>query len=166
MSTPLAVIEAIRQNHAVEHATIHVLSRDNPTIKVVGRTNLGGFLLWGNVATETVVEAVLEAIRRLRAGEGDLAIHPNCGSNIVAGGMLAGVSVLLATRGRRRSVWDQLPSALLAATTALLVAQPLGLLLQQRVTTTSNIAHNLRLHQVIAGTLGSTSAHRVELVRD
>ena len=35
--------------------------------------------------------AVDEALRRMQAGERELAVHPGCGTNIVASGLLAGV---------------------------------------------------------------------------
>jgi hypothetical protein len=154
----------VRQNHAVEHATIHLLSSRYPSLGPVGRTTLNGFLLVGQLPTETVVETVMEALDRLRDGESELAIHPNCGSNVVVGGVLAGLSAWFATRGRRRSAWDQVPSALLAATTALMVAQPLGPWFQRRVTTTPAVG-DVRLRQVVSGNMGSVMVHRVELTR-
>lgn len=164
MNSLRSLTERMRQNHAVEHATIHLLSGRHPSLRLVGRTTASGFLLAGQVATETVVETVMEALDRLRHGESELAVHPNCGSNIVVGGVLAGLAAWLATRGRRRSSWEQALSALLAATVALTVAQPLGLLFQERVTTTSAV-DDVRLRQVVSGRLGPMKAHRVELVR-
>jgi len=159
-----SLAQRLRQNHAVEHATIHLLSRRFPSLRLVGHTTASGFLLYGQVATETVVETVMEALDRLRHGESDLAIHPNCGTNIVVGGVLAGLAAWLATSGRRRSFWEQVPCALLAATAALLIAQPLGMLFQERVTTSPSV-DDLRLREVVSGRWGMTMAHRVELVR-
>ena len=105
----------------------------------------------------------MEALDRLRRGENELAVHPNCGSNIVVGGVLAGLATWLATRGKRRSLWEQVPSALLAATAALVVAQPLGMLFQERVTTSPEVGE-MRLQEVVSGQWGTTTAHRVELV--
>ena len=152
----------VPQNHAVEHATMHLLSRRYPSLRLAARTTATGFLLYGQVATETVVETVMEALSRLRAGEEELAIHPNCGTNIVVGGVLAGLAAGLAASGRRRSFWEKLPMALLSATAALLVAQPLGLLIQARVTTSPAVG-DLRLRQVVSGQWGRTRVHRVEL---
>ena len=159
-----SLIERVPQNHAVEHATMHLLSQRYPSLRLAGRTTASGFLLYGQVATEAIAETVMEALDRLRGGEDELAVHPNCGTNIVVGGMLAGLAAWLATSGRRRSLWEQVPTALLAATAALLIAQPLGLLVQERVTTSPAVG-NLRLRQVISGQWGKTMAHRVELAR-
>ncbi|MBC8448020.1 MAG: hypothetical protein H8D78_09735 [Chloroflexi bacterium] len=159
-----SLIERVPQNHAVEHATMHLLSQRYPSLRLAGRTTASGFLLYGQVATEAIAETVMEALDRLRGGEDELAVHPNCGTNIVVGGMLAGLAAWLATSGRRRSLWEQVPTALLAATAALLIAQPLGLLVQERVTTSPAVG-DLRLRQVISGQWGKTMAHRVELAR-
>ena len=159
-----SLIERVPQNHAVEHATMHLLSQRYPSLRLAGRTTASGFLLYGQVATEAIAETVMEALDRLRGGEDELAVHPNCGTNIVVGGVLAGLAAWLATSGRRRSLWEQVPTALLAATAALLIAQPLGLLVQERVTTSPAVG-DLRLRQVISGQWGKTMAHRVELAR-
>lgn len=159
-----SLTKRVRQNHAVEHATMHLLSRRHPSQRLVGRTTASGFLLYGQVATETVVETVMEALDRLRRGEDELAVHPNCGTNVVVGGVLAGLAAWLATSGRRRPFWEQVPSALLAATAALLIARPLGMLFQERVTTSSAVG-DLRLREVVSGRWGTTTAHRVELAR-
>jgi hypothetical protein len=160
----LPSIRRVQQNHAVEHATIHLLSERHPSLPLMGRTTPSGFLLFGQLAMETVVEAVLEALERLRQGESELATHPNCGSNIVVGGVLSGLAAWLASRGRRRSPWEQIPSALLAATAALVVARPLGPWFQQRIATTPMV-DNVRLHQVVLGRVGTMTSHRVELAR-
>ena len=159
-----SLTKRVRQNHAVEHATMHLLSRRHPSLRLVGRTTASGFLLYGQMDTETVVETVLEALDRLRHGENELAVHPNCGTNIVVGGTLAGLAAWLATRGRRRSFWEQVPSALLASTAALVIAQPLGMLFQERFTTSPAVG-DLRLREVVSGRWGTTMAHRVELAR-
>jgi hypothetical protein len=160
----LSAIDHIRQNHSVEHATIHLLSRRYPDLRFVGRSFPGGFMLIGDVGTEEVAETVMEALDRLQDGEAELAVHPNCGSNTVVGGVLAGTATWIATRGRRRSAWDTIPSALLAATAALLVAQSLGPVFQERITTTPHV-EGVRFRQVVSGRLGNSMTHRVELAR-
>jgi hypothetical protein len=132
-------ISRVRRNHALEHATIHVLAEKNLSLAVVGRSTLNGFHLYGNLTTEMVAQAAQEALRRLRAGEHHLAIHPNCGTNLVASGSVAGLAVFALMGGRKERRLDMLPGALLAATLGLLVARPLGPLLQARVTTLADL---------------------------
>ena len=77
----------VRRNHGLEHATIHLLNRQN--YQLSGRSSDSGFILLGDVPTDKVESAVQEAITRMKAGEHKLAIHPNCGTNLVTTGFLA-----------------------------------------------------------------------------
>ncbi|MFQ5813711.1 MAG: DUF6391 domain-containing protein, partial [Anaerolineae bacterium] len=90
LETP--IIARIRRNHALEHATIHVLTEYKPRRDLVGRTTAWGFYLFGEVETEEVAVAVSEALARLRRGEHSLAVHPRCGTNLATAGVLAGLS--------------------------------------------------------------------------
>jgi Domain of unknown function (DUF6391) len=128
-----------RRNHALEHATIHLLSARPKRTLLAGHSDMRGFYLLGEVPTAEVEAAVHQALRRLQAGEGRLALHPNCGTSLVTGAVLAGSATFLVSglsRRRRGSYWlDQLPLSLFASLAGLVLAQPLGLLVQQRVTT-------------------------------
>ena len=72
---------ATRRNHALEHATIHMLARKYADKNLAGHSNPTGFFLFGDMSTEDIRTAVNEAMARLRAGESELAIHPGCGTN-------------------------------------------------------------------------------------
>jgi hypothetical protein len=135
----LPLVARVRRNHALEHATIHVLTEKHRSLSVVGRSTPSGFYLYGNLTTEMVIEAAQEALARLRAGEHHLAIHPKCGTNLVTAGSMAGLATFAVLGGSKKRRIDLLPSALLAATAALLLAQPIGPLLQARVTTLANL---------------------------
>ncbi len=154
-------IRRTRQHHAIEHATISILSQRYPRLHLIARSDPGGFQVYGAVRTEDLREAVEEAVRRLQSGEHDLAIHPNCGTNIVIAGVLAGLTGLVIASGQRRRWWEQLPLALLATTLALLAAQPLGHLAQMHVTTSPNV-EGLSLVRIHRRTWGVTPVHRVE----
>ena len=63
--------------------------------------------------------------------------------------------------GRRvRDTFDRLPLAMMLATAALIVAQPLGLLLQERVTT-SGEPGGLRVVEIHIVKRGVVTSHRV-----
>lgn len=160
------VIRRIRQNHAVEHATISILMARNPGLALIGgRSNHRGFFVYGPVQTSLLSAAALEAMQRLRGGEARLAIHPNCGTNLVAAGVLAGVAALAAagyTRWRRGGLLEQAPAAILAATGALVVSRPLGMRLQRSVTTRAEVS-DLRLGQITRRQLGRFVLHFVAL---
>lgn len=132
------ILLKIRRNHSLEHATLQVLARRQPRAWMGGYSGPGGFWLAGNVPIEDVQQSVDEALTRLRAGESGLAIHPNCGTDFAISGIFAGTAAWLAMLGAGREMrdkWDRLPNAILFAMLALLIARPLGPLVQQRVTT-------------------------------
>ena len=136
----LPLVSRVRRNHALEHATIHVLSSKHRPLSVVGRATFNGYYLYGDLRTELVSEAAREALDRLRAGEHYLAVHPNCGTNVVTSGSLAGLAtfVVLGSHKKKRG-FELLPNALLAATVALILAQPIGPRLQAHVTTLADL---------------------------
>ena len=161
LETP--VISRVRRNHGLEHATLHVLSERNPRVSVAGHSNIRGFWILGEVSSEEVQSAVQEALHRLQNGEHKLAVHPNCGTNIVTSGVFAGVAGALAMLGagkRLRDKLERIPLAATLATLALILAQPLGLLLQERVTT-SGIPGSLKVVEIVPTKRGRLTAHRV-----
>ncbi|MDY6875125.1 MAG: DUF6391 domain-containing protein [Chloroflexota bacterium] len=147
MSKTLALLDhpaisRVRRNHALEHATIHVLSESHRGPRLVGRASLWGFYIYGDVPTEGVLAAAQEGLQRLKAGRWQMAIHPQCGSNLVVGGTLAGLGASIALIGRPKGCLNRiarLPMAFAAATLGLILAQPLGAVFQARVTTQADV---------------------------
>jgi hypothetical protein len=156
-------ISRVRRNHGLEHATLHILAQHHPRTSMAGHSDLGGFWILGDVSTEDVQSAVDEALARMKAGEEDLAVHPNCGTNFVTAGTMAGFAAWFALFGAGRRLRDRLeriPLATTLATVALIVAQPVGLALQAHVTT-SGKPGNLTVVEVIPSNQGRFQAHRV-----
>ncbi|MEM6527569.1 MAG: DUF6391 domain-containing protein [Chloroflexota bacterium] len=112
-----------RRNHALEHATIHILSARVRGLQMAGRSDASGFVLIGDVETNVVVQAVSDALNRLRGGQRNLAIHPNCGTNLVTTGYLTSLTALIVTRGanERESFIYRFPLVVIAMIGALLV---------------------------------------------
>lgn len=131
-------IDAVRRNHALEHATIALLKQHlPPETRLSGRSTASGFYLYGGMPTELVEKSAREALALLQQGESYLAVSDLCGTNLAVGGILAGLAALLAVgRGRRL---ERLPRGLLAALTAALVAQPLGRWVQRNLTTQAQV---------------------------
>lgn len=131
-------ITRVRRNHGLEHATIHLLSQKYPGRSFMGRSDPGGFYIYGVVETDDLEALVREALARLRAGEHRLAIHPNCGTNLVTSGLLAGGASYLALMGSEQDGWrrrlERMPNAIMLAMGALLIAQPLGRAAQRHLT--------------------------------
>src|SRR5690242_3307399 len=92
-------IDRTRRNHGLEHATITILSQRQRGVSLVGRSTPNGFHLYGNVSTEALRDSVDEALRRMKAGEVGLAVHPNCGTNFVTAGIAAGLAAYLGFMG-------------------------------------------------------------------
>ncbi len=132
-------VRQVRRNHALEHATIHMLSRRVRGLQMAGRSDAGGFVLIGSeVATDQVVRAVSDALTRLQHGERSLAIHPNCGTNLVTTAYLTALTAWLVTQGSNRrgeSFGERLPVLVLSMIAAVFVSKPLGTWLQKHVTT-------------------------------
>lgn len=163
-------LDRIRRNHGLEHATLHVLARRLPRVPLAGHSDSGGFWIVVQASLQDpqaslsdVQNAVDEALRRLRTGESDLAVHPNCGTNFVTSGILAGVAASLAMFGAGRKTRDKierLPLAISLATLTLVSAQPLGLRIQERYTT-SGEPGDLQVVSIAARQRGRLLAYRV-----
>jgi hypothetical protein len=152
----------LRQHHAIEHATVTLIGRRAPGAQVVARSDLQGFIVYGNVETAMLRATAEEALARLQAGEAALAVHPNCGTNLATAGILSGLAAFVAGSGRNRSLWDRIPSAILGATLALIVAAPLGRWVQTNITTTDRV-HGLNIASVTRITNGPMVRHRVTI---
>ncbi len=160
----IPVISATRRNHAFEHATVAMLiQRLGTTIRLAGRSTANGFFLYGNLPTETVRSAAEEALARLKAGEADLAVTPQCGTNLAVSGILAAVVSTAAMGNQRRA--ERLPTAILYSTLAVLAAQPIGRLVQKYVTTCPDV-QRLRIARITASGSGPLTVHTVETAVD
>lgn len=158
-------IASTRRNHAIEHATIHILSRMRPQTNMAGRSNSRGFVIYGDLSTDAISDAVLEAIQRMRAGESHLAIHPNCGTNLVTTAILAAGATLLASAGSRRSLSDRIPAGLLGAMIGVFAARFLGSNLQEKVTTCADLGP-VEILDIQRREMGKRVLHWVNLRHD
>ncbi len=155
-------IRRIRQNHALEHATMHILARSDPGLHVVGRSTAKGFLVYGDIDTQTLASAASEALARLQAGESDLAVHPRCGTGVATAGILAGLAAFVAMQTERKSRLAALPKVLVASTLAVLISQPLGLTVQREITTDPNL-EDARIGRIERRESGGMVSHRVDV---
>ena len=160
----LQPISRIRRNHGLEHATIHMLSKKFPTESFAGMSTPFGFTIVGNVTSEDVAEAAIEALKKLRAGQSELAMHQNCGTNYAIAGMMAGLGAWLGMIGAGRSTkkkLERLPLMMTLATVSLVATRSLGPYIQKNITTTghpdgleltkveTSVRAGLRMHRVI-----------------
>ena len=163
MTSGTPLLTRVRRHHALEHATIRILNRRFPTLRLAGWSAPGGFFVYGEVSTPDVQSAVAEALTRLSNGERNLALHPHCGTNLVTAGLLAGLlSFVSMLPGDQRARQARLPLVLLLSTLALMLAQPLGLVVQQHVTTEANLG-SVSSVRIESRQMGGTPVHRVQL---
>lgn len=156
----VSYIERTRQNHALEHATIALLLQKlGSNLRLVGRSTANGFYIYGEIPIDLLEQCAHEALGRLKNGEADLAVSPLCGTNLAVAGMLAGVSSLLALGQKRRS--EAVSRVILAATGAVLIAQPLGRLVQKYVTTSPHL-EGVQIKSVTKSGSGRWAQYKVE----
>jgi hypothetical protein len=161
--TPPFFISRLQRNHGLEHATTHVLAGKAPGRPYAGHSDFRGFWLVGDFTSEEVAEAAVEALKRLRAGERQLAIHPNCGTVWATYGFAAGLGALVGMIGvgrRWRDRLERLPLMTVLATLALLLSQPLAFRLQERYTTSGDPG-GLEIVEVVKSSFSGKTIHRV-----
>ena len=171
-------IKQIQRNHALEHATVHILSNLQPGLRLMGRTDYRGFWLYGRIDTHLVRQAVSEGLLRLQNDESWLAVHPKCGTNIAVAALVASAAVYtaqaLAERGAEpsehgrsagRSWLGKAATAAISLGSAMALAQPLGLLAQQHITTAPDL-DGVSLRDISRQDAGGMVIHRVLLTHE
>ena len=123
----------VRQNHALEHATITILSGMVHDLSVTARSSSDGFIVFGDVDLGLLRRAIEEALRRLLAGEAELAIHPNCGTNLAVGVSLVTIGTLLGLASSHTRT--RLVTAAASSIAGWVAARPLGEYVQRHFTT-------------------------------
>jgi hypothetical protein len=165
----LKEVLTIRQVHALEHATVWVLSElGNSVTRAVSNESIGGmstpqgFYLYGSFNPAHLQQAVETALQRITSGEWNLAVHPRCGTNLsvamtLTAGLALGINLLLP----RRPI-EQLLGFGIAATAAIQLAPELGSFAQKYLTTA--IPFNLRVVDIsVTQDLWSRPTHFVQV---
>jgi hypothetical protein len=128
----------IRQNHALEHATITILSQHIPNLSVSARSSSDGFIVFGDVDLGELRRAINEALSRLQAGEAELAIHPNCGTNLAVGASLVMLGTVLGLASSHTRT--RVATAAASSIAGWAAARPLGEYVQRHFTTLPDLA--------------------------
>ena len=69
-----STIRHVRQNHALEHATVAMLLEGGIRPPLGGYSTPGGFFIFGRAPTDVVTQAATEALLRLTEGQRSLAV--------------------------------------------------------------------------------------------
>lgn len=144
-------VSLVRRNHGLEHATINLLSEKYPGRSFAGHSDSKGFWIIGTISTDELAETVQQALARMNAGEHNLAIHAHCGTNAVTTGIVAGTLAWLATLPNANSFkkkMDRWSWVVMLVTGGVILSQPLGPLVQQKVTT-SGVPAGLKVDQIV-----------------
>lgn len=129
-------VRKTRRNHGLEHATVHLLSSRFKGKRMAGRSSDGGFIILGDLPTDAVEQAAHEALERMRNGEHNLAVHPNCGTNLVTTGAMATLTGVVGLGGSNRRIdLNRISWTMTLMLFAILFSQPLGMKLQKHFTT-------------------------------
>jgi len=151
------LLRRTRQHHAIEHATIHVLSARHPGQHFSGYSDPLGFTITGDLDELSIRRAVGDALLRLQAGEHELALHPNCGTNLVTSAVLVALVALVTSR--KRNLIERFATTLIGVLPVMVFAKSIGLYLQG-YTTSAEVGDRwvAGIHPV---SIGRVRAHRV-----
>jgi hypothetical protein len=128
-------------------------------ISMAGHSNPTGFFIFGELRTEDIRAALNEAYSRLRSGESGLAIHPGCGTNLLATAFLPGTLAWLPFQSTRSTRWRLLllPVALALGVLGFILSKPAGTWMQRNITTEADLG-NMRIIDV---TFVRKGVHRI-----
>ncbi len=137
-----SLISRTRRHHALEHATLNLLSRAYPGAQALGVSGPRGFTIFTSLTAEEVVPAVMEALKRLKAGEQSLRVHKHCGTNLIVTATLTTSATVLGVGGQStfRKRLEHLPHLILLNVIALLLAPPVAEWVQAHITTDPNVS--------------------------
>jgi hypothetical protein len=151
----LKEILMLRQVHALEHATVWLLSEDRSIAtknhpadneNIGGLSTEKGFYLYGKLDRANLNRAVRLALMRLKKGEWNLAIHPRCGTNLSVAMVLTTGLVFTTHLLFPRGILEQLLGLGLATTAAAQIAPEVGTSVQKYLTT--SIPFNLEVREI------------------
>ena len=173
----LKEILMVRQVHALEHATVWVLSGAMPPTRsktplsffasstevnqLSGMSTSEGFYLYGKLETSTLRRAVQQALQRMTQGEWNLAVHPRCGTNLSVGMLMTAGFALGAHLIMPRDPISQLVGLGAATFTTMQLAPEIGGWVQKHVTT--SIPFNLAVSEIRS--IGEHQGHPAHFVR-
>ena len=156
-------ISRTRRNHGLEHATLNTLARSHPGKTFAGHSDGSGFWILGEISSEELSQAIHSALDKLREGQAELAIHKNCGTNLLVSGFaagLAGAAGLIGVGSKPRDKFERIPLITLFGTAALLLARPLGPVIQREITVNPQPG-NLQITGITRHSLNGLPAHRI-----
>lgn len=157
-------ISRTRRNHGLEHATLNLLARSHPGISFAGHSDGSGFWILGNISSEELTQTIETALNKLQAGQSNLAIHKNCGTNLLVSGFaagLAGIVGLIGVGNKTRDKVERIPLVTLLSVMALILARPLGPIIQREITVNADPG-DLKITRISRHAINGLPAHRIQ----
>lgn len=166
-TAPMNVLAHIRKNHALEHATVHLLTEALPNVSFGGWSFIKGFWILGQAELQDVQKAAEMAYARLNNGEKKLAIHPNCGTNVAVIGLCTAAAAMLTTLGsdEDESGMTKFSAFTTAGMIGALAGKPLGPKVQEKITTDPDVS-SLSIVSISCSSLHGTPAFFIETAMD
>ncbi|MBQ6504407.1 MAG: hypothetical protein IJI57_10900 [Flexilinea sp.] len=160
---PVAILSHIRKNHAMEHATIHLLTKAIPGASFAGYSFIKGYWILGKAELQDVQKAAELALARMKNGEQKLAVHPGCGTNIAVTGLCTASAAMLTTLGQSKddSKLERFSAFTSAGIIGALLSRPLGPWTQKNITTDANVS-DLNIVSISCSSVRGTPAFFVQ----
>lgn len=132
----IATDPRLRRNHALEHATLHVMAEHREPPMVDGMAVRAGFVLRGWIDPHRILAAAAEGLRRLQQGETSLAWHRRCGTSLGTAELLIWLALAAALlfAGRLSA-----PAVLVIPALAWLAGPWVGQAVQRYLTTSADV---------------------------
>lgn len=160
---PMQMLSHIRKNHAMEHATLHLLTKAMPNVSFSGYSFIKGFWIMGKAELQDVQKNVEMAYAKLKNGEHQLAVHPGCGTNIAVTGLCTAAAAMLTTLGlsEEDSKLERFSAFTTAGMVGALIGRPLGPKMQKYITTDADV-HDLTIVSITCSAVRGTPTFYVQ----
>ncbi len=128
----------VRKNHSLEHATANVLEESFGPMNISGYATKGGFYLMGDLPSyQVVLDAARLGLERMKRGESHLAVHPRCGTSILASNLLFSAVIV---GGIVVTGYFSLLNLVAGVVVANILGRPFGRVVQRYITTTPDVS--------------------------
>lgn len=132
----IAFNKNLRNNHALEHATINILESKFGYHRLAGFAREDGFVVQGRINPYHLQEAASLGLQLLKKGNHNLAVHNNCGTSMLGANFTAAIIFLLL-------LWVtgtlSILNIILAIIAAHLLGPKTGKILQKFLTTSTKV---------------------------
>ena len=147
----------IRRNHAIEHATVSILTEQISKSAVVGFAVPSGFIIYSKSGKDEILSAANNGLNLMKSGDSEISISQFCGTNLVVAALLTGVSTIILGKicGKKsKNILNIANGFVLSA----LLSKPIGRIVQKYVTTDSSV-QNIQIKNGRSLKIGSFYIH-------